>query len=342
MGKPYRFRNLISLFVIVIMLSSSFLTVLCFAILRALEILPNTFFATVWMPVIIVLVANVITACVHFIFVPKVIRPIEALISATDQVAKGDFSVRIEEKELVGEMRDLVQSFNAMTEELGGIEIFRNDFIQNFSHEFKTPIVSLKGFAGQLKNPALSEEERHQYCDIIISESERLSKMTEGVLLLSKLEHQQIVSDKAPYRLDEQLRDCLLLLQKKWEDKNLELDLDLPPVTVVQNADLLQHVWTNLLSNAVKFTPEGGTIALTVSETEASVTVTVKDTGIGMTEEELLHVFDKCYQADPSHHGEGNGLGLCIARRACVLSEGRITVSSKCGEGTVFTVIFNK
>ncbi len=342
MARPYRFRNLISLFVIMVMFSSSFLTVLCFILLRIFRLLPTAFFATVWMPVVLMLVVNVITACVHFFLVPKLIRPIESLIDATGKVAKGDFSVRVSSEDMVGEVKELVDSFNAMTEELGSTEIFRSDFIRDFSHEFKTPIVSMKGFARQLKNPLLSEEERQQYCDIIISESERLSNMSAGILLLSKFENQQIISDKKPYRLDEQLRDCILLMEKEWEGKNLDLDLNLDPVSIVQNSDVLYHVWSNLISNAVKFTPENGTVAIQLTENQDAVIVTVRDTGIGMTEGQMKHIFDKCYQADPAHSEKGNGLGLCIAKRICTLAGASLSVRSKIGQGSVFTVILPK
>ncbi len=340
--KPYRIRNLINVLMVAVMLSSGFLTAICFAILRAARLLPAAFFATVWMPLIVIIVANILSSVFQMVFVPKIIRPVENLIEATNKVAKGDFSVRIPTEKVSGEMLELVESFNAMTVELGSIEIFRNDFIRNFSHEFKTPIVSMKGFAKQLKNPALSEAERNQYCDIIISESERLTNMSSNILLLSKYENQEIVTDKKPYRLDEQLRDSILLLEKEWTEKELELEIDLPPITVEQNADMLGHVWTNLVANAVKFTPKGGKIKISAKENSESVAVTVQDSGIGMTRQQIKHIFDKYYQADASRGGKGNGLGLCIAKRVCTLCGGTISVRSEENKGSVFTVILPK
>ncbi|MBR2616153.1 MAG: HAMP domain-containing histidine kinase [Clostridia bacterium] len=342
MARPYRFRTLISLFVVVTMLCSSFLTVFSFSILRALRVLPNAFFATVWMPVIVVFAVNVVTGIVQWFLVPTILRPIEDLIRATDQVARGDFKTRVDPVGMVGEVRELVDSFNVMAKELGSTEIFRSDFIRDFSHEFKTPIVSMKGFAKQLKNPDLSDAEREEYCDIIIAESDRLAKMSGEILLLSKLESQEIVTDKKPYRLDEQLRNCVLLFEKEWEEKELELEVDLKDITLCQNEDLLHHVWTNLISNAVKFTPEKGRIELHATENAEYVVVTVRDSGIGMTEDELKHAFDKCYQADPSHSGKGNGLGLCITKRICTICGGSITVRSTPSKGSVFTVFLPK
>ncbi len=274
--------------------------------------------------------------------VPKVIRPIESLIEATTKVAGGDFSVEISEDIGEGEISELVRSFNAMTRELRSIEIFRNDFIRDFSHEFKTPIVSMKGFAAQLKKKDLTEEEKNMYCDIIISESERLSNMSSNILLLSKLETQEIIGEKAKYSLDEQLRDCVLLFEREWEKKKIEWDLDLPSLAICHNADMLHHVWSNLFSNAIKFTPENGQIKVSAVQNDENVMVTVRDNGIGMTEEEMKHIFDRCYQADSSHTSAGNGLGLCIAKRICTLSGGSISVRSTPKKGSVFTVILPK
>lgn len=342
MGKPYRFRNLINLFVLLIMICSGLLTVVSFSILRGFRLLPTAFFATVWMPIVVILVANIVAGIANYFLVPKVIRPIEALIEATTKVAAGDFSVQIPEDSGEGEISELVHSFNAMTRELASIEIFRNDFIRDFSHEFKTPIVSMKGFAKQLKNKDLSEEEKNMYCDIIISESERLSNMSTNILLLSKLETQEIIGEKNSYSLDEQLRDCVLLFEREWEKKKIEWELDLPSITICHNTDMLHHVWSNLFSNAIKFTPEGGKIKVSAAANEESVTVTVRDSGIGMTEEEIKHIFDRCYQADASHTSAGNGLGLCIAKRICTLSGGAISVRSTPKKGSVFTVILPK
>ena len=342
MAKPYRFRNLLALFVFVVLILSGILSATGYMILRGLKLLPPAIFSTVWMPLVLLMVSHLVAAVVNYFFVPKVLKPIESLMKATKQVAKGDFAVRVPSENLVGELKELTDSFNAMTEELGNTEIFRSDFIRDFSHEFKTPIVSLSGFAKQLKNPELSREEFLQYCDIIISESDRLSKMSSNILLLSKFENQQIVSDKRKFSLDEQLRDCMLLLEKEWTDKELELELDLDSVFVEQNEEMLRQIWINLFSNAVKFTPRGGWIRVSLTDREDTIAVAVQDNGIGMTENEKKHIFDKCYQADPSHSGSGNGLGLCIVKRVCTLCGGSISVSSRPGEGSCFTVTLPK
>lgn len=341
MGRPYRFRNLITLFVIVIMLSSSFLTLLCFSILRALEILPNAFYATVWMPVTIVLVANVITACVHFIFVPKVIRPIEALISATGKVAKGDFSVRIDSKDQVGEIQKLSESFNAMAEELGGIEIFRSDFIRNFSHEFKTPIVSIAGFAKLVRRGRLTEEQKQEYLASIEEESMRLSYMATNVLNLTKVENQKILADVTKYNVSEQIRSAVLLLEAKWSKKNIDLQLEFGEYEIEANEELLKQVWINLIDNAVKFSPDGGTMVIDIADEEAELCISVGNTGDGIPQDKLDKIFHKFYQADESHAAEGNGIGLAIVKRVIALHGGKVEVRVKNGM-TVFAVTLPK
>ena len=260
------------------------------------------------------------------------------MIAATKRVAKGDFSVQLPMEDGRGEMGDLVRSFNRMTRELGGIEMFRSDFINSFSHEFKTPIVSIRGFARQLQRDDITDEERREYATIIADESTRLANLATNILLLSKLENQQIVTEKTAFRLDEQLRSCILLLEKQWEQKHLELVIDLEEVTCYGNAEMLSQAWVNLINNAIKFTPEGGTIGISLVAVDDTATVQVSDTGIGMDRETQQHIFEKFYQGDKSHHGEGNGLGLAMVKRIIALSRGKITVDSVKGKGTTFTV----
>ena len=169
-------------------------------------------------------------------------------------VSKGDFSVRVEEMEGDSEVAELLRNFNRMAEELGGIELFRSDFVNDFSHEFKTPVVSIRGFAKQLRDEELPPERRREYADIIVAESERLANMAANVLLLSKLENQRIPSGREEYELDEQLRACVILLEKEWSTKGLDMELDLEPVKLDGDQGLLEHLWINLIGNAVKFT----------------------------------------------------------------------------------------
>ena len=265
--------------------------------------------------------------------------PLKEMISATERIAKGDFKVHIQETfDADSDFGILQRSFNHMAAELDGIEMFRNDFINNFSHEFKTPIVSIRGFAHQLQAGGLTSEEEREYIRIIAAESDRLAKMATNILLLSKLENQAIVTEKTEFYLDEQIRACILLLEKEWTAKDIELNVDLDEVRYCFNEAMLSHVWVNLLGNAVKFTPRGGAITCTLRADSSVVTCTVTDTGCGMDEHTQNHIFEKFYQGDTSHTGDGNGIGLTVVGRILVLCGGSIRVDSQPGMGSTFTV----
>ena len=273
------------------------------------------------------------------IFTKWVLLPMNEMIHATKRISKGDFKVKIQETfDEHSDFGILQRSFNHMASELDGIEMFRNDFINNFSHEFKTPIVSIQGFAHQLKAGGLTAEEEREYIRIIADEADRLAKMSTNILLLSKLENQAIVTDKSEFWLDEQLRTCLVLLEKQWGPKNIELNLEMDEVKYYFNENMLSQVWLNLFGNAIKFTPEGGTVTCALFADSQTVTIKINDTGIGMNEDTVRHIFDKFYQGDTSHTGDGNGIGLNIVSRILYLCGGSIKVESESGKGSTFIV----
>lgn len=273
------------------------------------------------------------------IFTKWILSPLNEMIEATERISKGDFKVHIQESfDEKSDFGMLQRSFNHMARELDGIEMFRKDFINNFSHEFKTPIVSIQGFAHQLQAGGLTPEEEREYIRIIAAESDRLAKMSTNILLLSKLENQAIVTEQTEFWLDEQLRTCLVLLEKQWGPKNIELNIELEEVKYQFNEDMLSHVWLNLFNNAIKFTPEGGTVSCSLRSESDQIIVEISDTGIGMTEETRCHIFDKFFQGDTSHTGDGNGIGLTIVSRILFLCKGSIDVRSKPGQGSTFTV----
>lgn len=272
------------------------------------------------------------------IWTGKTLRPLKQLTEATRQVREGNFTVRIPEQSKRTELNQLIVSFNLMLDELENNEIFRKDFVNNFSHEFKTPIVSIRGFARQLQNDDLTPEQRQEYIDIIIAESDRLAGMSTNVLLLSKLENQTIVTDKSCFFLDEQMRNEILLLEAVWAKKDLCISPELDSVEYEGSAELLSHVWRNLLSNAIKFAPDHSELQINLRREAEQIVVEIIDEGPGMDEETAARIFDKFYQGDTSHKSEGNGLGLSIAKRAAVLCGGTIDVQSTPGQGCTFTV----
>lgn len=324
-------------FVFLVMSMSSLCTGAVYVLMLRANSLPPFFFTQMMSPVWLVCVSSIV-GTVFSAWVGRLyLAPMKQLIDATARVAKGDFSVRLPE-EGAGEMTDLMRSFNNMARELGGIELFRTDFINSFSHEFKTPIVSIRGFARQLQRDDITDAQRREYATIIADESQRLANMATNVLLLSKLENQQIVTEKTAFRLDEQLRTCILLLEKQWTKKNLDLNVELDEITCMGNAEMLSQAWVNLLSNAVKFTPEGGRVGVRLTLREGDIAVEISDTGVGMDEKTRARIFEKFYQGESSHHAEGNGLGLPLVKRIVKLAGGRIAVKSAPGQGTTFTV----
>ncbi len=290
-----------------------------------------------WAIIFAVLLACVIVGTVVSLFISRLpLRPIHQIIEATDKLAKGNFDTRLEIAR-PQELNELAVSFNRMATELGSIEMLRADFIDNFSHEFKTPIVSIKGFAEELRYDDLSAEERREYLDIIIKESERLSQLSTEVLDLSKVEHQMMLIDIEQFNLAEQIRRTIVMLENNWESKNISLQVDMDEVECSGNKDMLNRVWLNLLDNAIKFTPRNGTVEITLRQETESIVVTVQDNGIGIRQSAFDHIFDKFYQADESHSTMGNGLGLAAAKRIVELHGGTISVDSTENLGSTFT-----
>ncbi|NLI20549.1 MAG: HAMP domain-containing histidine kinase [Clostridiales bacterium] len=265
------------------------------------------------------------------------LRPIRQVINATNRLAAGDFSVRISVSH-TPEFRELRDSFNRMARELSSIELLRTDFINQFSHEFKTPIVSIKGFAELLKADDLPREERDEYLDIIIRESARLSAMATNVLNLTRVENQAIIPDQQDIDLGELLRRAVLLMQTAWERKKLCMEIELDEAKVRGNPEMLSQVWVNLLDNAVKFSQEGGAVTLTLRRDERWAAVTLRDEGQGIAPEDLPHIFDKFYQSETTRNIPGNGLGLTLAQRIVQMHGGEIACESSPGEWTAFTV----
>lgn len=266
------------------------------------------------------------------------LRPVGQLICAIHAVANGDFSTKIHLK-YPKEFRELSESFNQMTDELAGIEILRSDFINNFSHEFKTPIVSILGFANLMKKKELSETAKEEYLTIITSECRRLSELSSNVLNLSKVESISVLTDVVLFNVSEQIREALLLLEQKWTEKKILFDLDLEECHIFGNPDLLKQVWVNLLDNAVKFSPEGERIIIRAHKNNGEFRFSVTDRGPGMKPKTQEKIFERFFQGDSSHSVEGNGLGLSLVRKIVMLHRGSILVKSKPGHGSTFTVI---
>lgn len=263
------------------------------------------------------------------------ISPFNNVINAMNQLASGDYAARLKFKSLFSKTKiakDFEKSFNSLASELQKTEMLRSDFVNNFSHEFKTPIVSISGFAKLLKHGNLPPEQQKEYIDIIEEESLRLSYMATNVLDLTKIENQVILSEVNVFNLSEQIRNSVLLLQNKWEKKNIEFILDFKEYNVNANEEMLKQVWINLVDNAIKFAYPNGKIEIDIKKQGQIITVSVIDTGDTIDEEKIPLIFNKFYQGDESHASEGNGVGLAVVKHIVSLHHGEIKVKS--GDGT--------
>lgn len=268
------------------------------------------------------------------------LKPIRNLIDSMDRLASGDFKTRVNVGPIMKRYPSFVvvsESFNKMAEQLENTELLRMDFINNISHEFKTPIVSIAGFAKLLKRGNLTQEQTQEYLSIIEEESVRLSSLATNVLNLTKVENQTILTDTSVYNLSEQIRSCMLLLERKWENRDLDWQLAFEEHEICGNEDLLKQVWINLLDNAIKFTPDGNLIAVQIREKGDRICVVVRNTGSEIPAQHQKKIFNKFYQADESHSTQGNGIGLAIVKRIAQLHGGTVWVESENRE-TCFTV----
>ena len=270
------------------------------------------------------------------------LKPINELGNSMKRITNGDFSVRLETKTNIHEIKNIFTGFNVMAKELQSTEIIQTDFVSNVSHEFKTPINAIEGYSMLLQNDDNLTEEQKQYVEKIIFNTNRLSTLTNSILLLSKLENQSITSPKTNYDLDEQIRKSLLSLETEWENKQIEFDVELDDTDYFGSESLLYHVWNNLISNAIKFSDVGGQIRIRLVNEENKIIFTISDDGIGISDEAKKHIFNKFYQGDSSHKQQGNGLGLALVKKIIDLENGEISVKNNKDKGCTFTVVLCK
>lgn len=272
-------------------------------------------------------------------------RPVKQITAAAERIMQGDFSARVPPIHGAGTdgFNQIGAAVNKMAEELSGTETLRTDFIANVSHELKTPLAVIGNYATMLQKPGITDAERSEYAKAISEASQRLAQLITNILKLNKLENQQIFPHLEEYDLGEQLCESLLQFEDTWERKSLVIETDIEDdVRIRSDAELLRLVWNNLISNAVKFTPEGGTVGVSLKALENSIVVSVSDTGCGIKPETGRHIFEKFYQGDTSHATQGNGLGLPLVKRVMDILNGEIRVESVYGEGSTFTVTLKR
>lgn len=272
-------------------------------------------------------------------FISRIIlKPISQLGQAMNQVAAGDFSIQLDQDQSIEEVGKLYGNFNQMVQDLYSIEALRNDFISTVSHEFKTPLSTIRGYVQLLKQENLPKDSQMTYLDRLQEGTSQLSLLTDNILKISKLDHQVGLPDYNSFSLDEQLRQVIVFLQPQWEHKDLDLDIDLQPLQICANEDLLYQVWLNLIDNAIKYSHQQGRIQIQANQNQEMAVVTIADQGIGMDQETQKHIFDRFYQADTSRQTQGNGLGMALVASIIKLHQGSIRVQSQLNHGALIRV----
>ena len=297
----------------------------------------NNYWIIYFVVILSFIICIMLGTMITIIITRYLLRPINDLSVAASEVSRGNFYVRVSESG-ASEYRQLQKNFNRMAEELSGTETLRGDFISNVSHEFKTPLASIQGFAKLLQNDQLSPADRAEYTQVIIDETVRLSKLATNILNLSKLENQTTIANKIRFSLDEQIRRIILMLEPEWSAKNINLDIALDDVNYFGNEDLMGQIWQNIINNAIKFTPENGNIKVQLFRTENNITARISDNGPSISKEMQSKIFEKFYQGDHSRKTEGNGLGLALVKRIVDLCGGTVFAENLYEGGVCFVV----
>ncbi|WP_136605476.1 sensor histidine kinase [Paenibacillus dokdonensis] len=288
---------------------------------------------------VVILIAIAVANTKFILFTSVVVKPLKALTAATKKIAKGNYDIDLQTKSK-DELGILSEQFQQMARELSQIEMMRQEFVSNVSHEIQTPLASISGFISILQNAGLDEAEQRRCLDIIRHESMRLSRLSENMLRLAAIDSSQCSFYPSIVRLDSQLRRIVVAAEPQWADKRINIHLKLPKTAIQADEDLLSQVWINIFSNSIKFTPEGGEIFIELQAGNDEIGVILRDTGIGIAEEDRIRVFERFYMADKSHNraAGGSGLGLAIVKRVVELHGGRVEIDSTTGKGTAVTV----
>lgn len=287
----------------------------------------------------LVFIALSIGSLKFILFTSVLVKPLKALTAATKKIAKGDYNIDLRTKSK-DELGLLSEQFQQMSHEMSEIERMRQEFVSNVSHEIQTPLASISGFVSILQTDGLDEAEQRRCLNIIRHESMRLSRLSENMLRLATIDSNHHPFHPSLVRLDRQLRRIVVAAEPQWASKRLNIHLELPKTAIRADEDLLGQVWLNIFSNSIKFTPEGGDIFIELQSGNGEIGVVLRDTGIGIAEDDRKRIFERFYMADKSHNREagGSGLGLAIVKRVVELHDGRIEIDSAAGKGTAVSV----
>lgn len=289
-----------------------------------------------------IIVAGIITICLAiftiFMGIGTFMKPLINMSIAARKIAKGDYDAFIEVRQNKDAIGQLVDDFNYMSKKLYQTEMLRNDFISNISHEFKTPIQSIYGFANLLYDEEKNDIHK-EYLKSICEEAERLSSLSSNILQLNRLDNMVNIGEYSIYDFDEQIRQSILMLESKWTEKNLLFNIELDPIKINAQKDMMKQVIINLLDNAIKFTPDNGTIDIILYKDRENVVVVVHDSGKGIMEDEMERIFEKFYKGDKSRNSSGNGLGLSLVKKILDMHGFTINVKNAVTGGAEFTIV---
>lgn len=289
-----------------------------------------------WLFILIFFVSSIVLGFVLTMLVGRILlKTVNTVAEGMSALARGNFDVRITLGDSQ-ESKQLADGFNNLAKELKNTELLRSNFVNEYAHEFKTPIASIKGFAELLRQKDLSEEEREEYLSVIIEESNRLTALSSNSLNLSKIESQTILTDFSTYNLSEQIRNSILLFQTKWQAKNLNLEISLAEQNITANEELLKQVWINLIDNAIKFSLDGGTVTIDLTKQDDNLIFIIENDGKTIAKEDYEKVFEKFYRGE-NVVADGHGVGLAIVKKIVQLHGGKVSVISLDGT-TQFTV----
>ena len=331
--KGLRIRSCLTGAIWLALVFSTVISALLFAFLNHFFNLPGSIPLLGWLLIFNTLIAGLITSFIN----AKLLEPITRLSKAMKEVSQGDFEQHLETNSRIAEVGESYQSFNVMTKELRATEVLQMNFVSDVSHEFKTPINAIEGYTMLLQGEELSPDQE-KYVEKILFNTQRLSGLVGNILLLSKLENQNIPMKKTEYRLDEQIRQAFLSLETKWTEKEIGFQVELEEVKYTGNEGLFMHIWINLLDNAIKFSPSKGTITMFLKQEQDSVKFILEDEGPGIEDDVKSRIFDKFYQVDGSHKAEGNGLGLALVKRIVDSAGGTIKAENREYGGCRFVI----
>ena len=297
---------------------------------------------------IVLILLNTLWCSIFDVFRRKIMvdKPVKEILNATKAMTKGDFNVKLiptHSYDNYDEFDEIKEDLNKMASELSQNEMLKNDFISNVSHEIKTPLSVIKGYAKALENNSLDESTKKEYVAKMQNACEKLNALVTNILKLNKLENQKLIPEITRFNLSETLVNQILLFEELIDSKNINLNCEIEENLYINSEQsYLELVFNNLLSNAIKFTSSNGSIEVKLNKIEEEYVIVFKDSGCGMDNNTGKHIFDKFYQGDTSHKTNGNGLGLALVKRVIDILGGKISVESELGVGSTFIVVIKE